>query len=234
MGSPHRDPPATIDWEAALEDTIGFWKDWADRAADTGSYDGVVRRSLMVLKALTYAPTGGVVAAPTTSLPEELGGSRNWDYRYCWLRDATFTLLALMNSGYFEEAGQWRDWLLRAVAGMPSQVQIMYGITGTRRLDELEVPWLKGYEGARPVRIGNSASSQLQLDIYGEIMDALHLARCGGLGGDETAWALQVNLLEHLECIWQDPDEGIWETRGPRQHFTYSKVMALGCIRSRD
>lgn len=225
-GVSYRDPPANIDWEAALEDTAGFWKDWAGRAKASGPYAGVVRRSLMVLKALTYAPTGGVVAAPTTSLPEELGGSRNWDYRYCWLRDAAFTLLALMDGGYFEEAGQWRDWLLRAVAGMPSQVQIMYGITGTRRLDELELPWLKGYEGARPVRIGNSAFSQLQLDIYGELMDVLHLARCGGLGGDDDAWALQVKLLEHLERIWQDPDEGIWEIRGPRQHFTYSKVMA--------
>lgn len=226
FGPSYRDPPAAVDWEAALEDTIAFWRDWAGRAEDGGPYTGAVRRSLMVLKALTYAPTGGVVAAPTTSLPEELGGSRNWDYRYCWLRDATFTLLALMNSGYFEEAGQWRDWLLRAVAGMPSQVQIMYGITGTRRLDELEVPWLQGYEAARPVRIGNSASSQFQLDIYGEIMDVLHLARCGGLGGDETAWALQVKLLEHLECIWQNPDQGIWEIRGPQQHFTFSKVMA--------
>lgn len=226
FGPSYRDSPAAVDWEAALEDTIAFWRDWTDRAEYSGPYAGAVRRSLMVLKALTYAPTGGVVAAPTTSLPEELSGSRNWDYRYCWLRDATFTLLALMNSGYFEEAGQWRDWLLRAVAGMPSQMQIMYGVTGTRRLDELEVPWLQGYEGARPVRIGNSASSQFQLDIYGEIMDVLHLARCGGLGGDETAWALQVKLLEHLECIWQNPDQGIWEIRGPQQHFTFSKVMA--------
>jgi len=226
FGASYRDPPAAIDWESALEDTIAFWREWAGRAEDSGPYAGVLRRSLMVLKALTYAPTGGVVAALTTSLPEELGGSRNWDYRYCWLRDATFTLLALMNSGYFEEAGRWRDWLLRAVAGSPSQMQIMYGITGTRRLDELEVPWLQGYEGARPVRIGNSASSQFQLDIYGEIMDVLHLARCGGLGGDETAWALQVKLLEHLEHIWQDPDQGIWEIRGPQQHFTFSKVMA--------
>lgn len=226
FGASYRDPPAAIDWESALEDTIAFWREWAGRAEDSGPYAGVLRRSLMILKALTYAPTGGVVAALTTSLPEELGGSRNWDYRYCWLRDATFTLLALMNSGYFEEAGRWRDWLLRAVAGSPSQMQIMYGITGTRRLDELEVPWLQGYEGARPVRIGNSASSQFQLDIYGEIMDVLHLARCGGLGGDETAWALQVKLLEHLEHIWQDPDQGIWEIRGPQQHFTFSKVMA--------
>lgn len=225
-GASYRDPPAPIDWQAALKDTISFWKDWSGRVEENGKYTSAVRRSLMVLKALTYAPTGGIVAAPTTSLPEELGGSRNWDYRYCWLRDATFTLLALMNSGYFDEAGQWRDWLLRAIAGAPSQMQIMYGITGTRRLDEWNVPWLKGYEGARPVRIGNAASSQLQLDIYGEIMDALHLARCGGLGGDKTAWALQVKLLEHLESIWQDPDEGIWEIRGPRQQFTFSKVMA--------
>lgn len=225
-GASYRDAPAKIDWQAAFKDTISFWKDWSGRIKEDGKYASAVRRSLMVLKALTYAPTGGIVAAPTTSLPEELSGERNWDYRYCWLRDATFTLLALMNSGYFDEAGRWRDWLLRAIAGTPSQLQIMYGITGTRRLDEWEVPWLKGYEGARPVRIGNAASSQLQLDIYGEIMDALHLARCGGLGGDETAWALQVKLLEHLESIWQDPDEGIWEIRGPRQQFTFSKVMA--------
>jgi GH15 family glucan-1,4-alpha-glucosidase len=225
-GVSYRDPPEAIDWQTALKNTISFWKDWSQRFPDDGPYAGEMRRSLMVLKALTYLPTGGIVAAPTTSLPEQLGGARNWDYRYCWLRDATFTLLALMNSGYFDEAGRWRDWLLRAIAGMPSQVQIMYGITGTRRLDEWEVPWLDGYEGAHPVRIGNAASNQLQLDIYGEIMDALHMARCGGLGGNETAWALQIKLLEHLETIWQDPDEGIWEIRGPKQHFTFSKVMA--------
>jgi GH15 family glucan-1,4-alpha-glucosidase len=225
-GPSYRELPRSIDWQDALQDTITFWKDWSGRFEDKGVYAGIVRRSLMVLKALTYEPTGGIVAAPTTSLPEELSGARNWDYRYCWLRDATFTLLALMNSGYFDEAGRWRDWLLRAVAGTPSQVQIMYGITGTRRLDEWEVPWLKGYEGTQPVRIGNAASTQLQLDIYGEVMDALHLARCSGLGGDESAWALQVKLLEHLETIWHEPDEGIWEMRGPRQHFTFSKVMA--------
>jgi GH15 family glucan-1,4-alpha-glucosidase len=225
-GASYRELPRSIDWQNALQDTIAFWKDWSGRFENEGVYARVVRRSLMVLKALTYKPTGGIVAAPTTSLPEELGGMRNWDYRYCWLRDATFTLLGLMNSGCFDEAGQWRDWLLRAVAGTPSQVQIMYGITGTRRLDEWEVPWLNGYEGAQPVRVGNAASKQLQLDIYGEVMDALHLARCGGLGGDESAWALQVKLLEHLETIWQQPDEGVWEIRGPRQHFTFSKVMA--------
>lgn len=184
-----------------------------------------MRRSLIVLKALTYAPTGGIVAAPTTSLPEQLCGPRNWDYRYCWLRDATFTLMALMNSGYFDEARRWRDWLLRAVAGSPSQMQILYGITGVRRVDEWEIPWLRGYEGARPVRIGNAAFKQLQLDIYGEIMDALHMARRGGLSVEKPAWALETKLLEHLESVWHQPDQGIWEVRGPPQHFTLSKVM---------
>jgi GH15 family glucan-1,4-alpha-glucosidase len=225
-GASYRDPPSAIDWQNALEQTSSFWHGWSRRCSVEGPYAHTVRRSLMVLKALTYAPTGGIVAAPTTSLPEQLHGSRNWDYRFCWLRDATFTLLALMNSGYFDEAARWRDWLLRAVAGAPSQVQIMYGITGTRRLDERDLPWLAGYEGAQPVRIGNAATGQLQLDIYGEIMDALHLARCSGLGGDERAWALQIKLLKHLADIWQNPDEGIWEVRGPRQHFTFSKVMA--------
>ena len=185
-----------------------------------------MQRSLITLKALTYRPTGGIVAAPTTSLPEQLGGSRNWDYRFCWLRDATLTLLALINAGYSAEAKDWRNWLLRAVAGSPAQMQIMYGLAGERRLTEWEVPWLPGYAGSRPVRIGNGAHGQLQLDVYGEVMDVLHQARRGGLAADEAGWALQQALLEHLETVWREPDEGIWEVRGGRRHFTYSKVMA--------
>ena len=178
------------------------------------------------MKALAYEPTGGIVAAPTTSLPEQLGGTRNWDYRYCWLRDATITLLAMMRGGYFDEARAWRSWLARVMAGAPEQLQIMYGIAGERRLPEFEVEWLPGYQGAKPVRIGNNAAGQLQLDVYGEVMNALHLARVGGLQADDTAWNVQCEMLEHLETIWQQPDEGIWETRGGRQHFTFSKVMA--------
>jgi GH15 family glucan-1,4-alpha-glucosidase len=183
-------------------------------------------RSLITLKALTYGPTGGIVAAPTTSLPERLGGVRNWDYRFCWLRDATLTLLALMDAGFYDEAHSWRDWLIRAVAGSPEQAQIMYGIAGERRLTELEVPWLPGYEGSAPVRIGNAACSQLQLDVFGEVMDALYQARCKGMDASESGWDLQRALLSHLERVWIEPDEGIWEMRGGRRHFTYSKVMA--------
>ena len=183
-------------------------------------------RSLITLKALTYQPTGGIVAAPTTSVPEELGGSRNWDYRFCWLRDSTFTLLALMNSGFYGEAKEWRAWLVRAMAGDPSQMQTMYGLAGERRLTEWEIPWLDGYEGAKPVRIGNAASEQLQLDIYGEMMDAGHQARVGNIATDESGWALQLELLKHLETIWDQPDRGIWEVRGDPRQFTYSKVMA--------
>ena len=183
-------------------------------------------RSLITLKALTYAPTGGMVAAPTTSLPEYIGGPRNWDYRFCWLRDATLTLLALMNAGYYDEARMWRDWLLRAAAGSPQQIQIMYGIRGERRLTEWEVPWLPGYEGSQPVRIGNAAHNQLQLDIFGEVMDALHQARQGGLGPKESRLGPAAGIPHHLEKIWPDRDEGIWEVRGGRQHFTYSKAMA--------
>jgi GH15 family glucan-1,4-alpha-glucosidase len=185
-----------------------------------------VRRSLITLKALTYEPTGGIAAAPTTSLPEQIGGPRNWDYRFCWLRDATLTLLAFMNGGYYDEERSWRDWLLRAAAGSPSQIQIMYGLAGEKRLAEWEVPWLSGYHGSKPVRIGNAAADQLQLDVFGEVMDAVYQARAGGLQYSAEAWGFQRALLSHLEKIWSSPDEGIWEVRGGRQHFTYSKVMA--------
>jgi GH15 family glucan-1,4-alpha-glucosidase len=178
------------------------------------------------LKALTFRPTGGIVAAATTSLPEQIGGSRNWDYRFCWVRDATLTLLALMGAGYYDEARRWRDWLLRAVAGSATQLQIMYGVTGERRLTEWEVPWLSGYEGSKPVRIGNAAHAQLQLDVYGELMDALYQARRGGLPENKRAWQIQCALLHHLKSVWTEPDERIWEVRGGRRHFTYSKVMA--------
>ncbi|WP_371422570.1 glycoside hydrolase family 15 protein [Tardiphaga sp.] len=222
----HGSIPQPIDPDQALADTETFWRDWTERCTYAGEWLDPVRRSLITLKALTYAPTGGVVAAPTTSLPEWIGGKRNWDYRYCWLRDATLTLLALMDSGYFDEARAWRDWLLRATAGNPSQIQIMYGIGGERRLPEWEVPWLPGYEGSLPVRIGNGAAGQLQLDVYGELMDALHQARCGGLTESKQGWMLQSALIEHLESIWSKPDEGIWEVRGGRRQFTHSKVMA--------
>ena len=225
-GPSHLPLPEPIDPLKALAETERFWRDWSGRVETAGEWSEPVNRSLITLKALTYRPTGGIVAAATTSLPERLGGSRNWDYRYCWLRDATFTLLALMNSGYYEEAEAWRAWLLRAVGGDPAQVQIMYGLTGEHRLTEWEVPWLCGFEGARPVRIGNAAAGQLQLDVYGEVMDALYQGRSGKIGRDEAAWALQRELLKHLETIWRQPDEGIWEVRGGRQQFTYSKVMA--------
>ena len=218
--------PKPPDPFAALDDTISWWQDWSGRCGYDGPWADAVMRSLITLKALTFAPTGGIVAAPTTSLPEEIGGVRNWDYRYCWLRDATFTLYALMIGGYTEEASQWRTWLLRAVAGDPSTLQIMYGMRGERRLPEMELPWLPGYEGSRPVRIGNLAVAQTQLDVYGEVMDALHLARRGGLAVDAEMWALQRHLVTHLETAWREPDEGIWEVRGPRRHFTHSKVMA--------
>ncbi|HEY7189803.1 MAG TPA: glycoside hydrolase family 15 protein [Vicinamibacterales bacterium] len=229
-GPSHLPPPDHIDPDAALNDTVTFWTEWASRNKSTGEWSDAVMRSLVTLKALTYAPTGGIVAAPTTSLPEHLGGVRNWDYRFCWLRDATLTLLALMNAGYFDEAGAWRDWLLRAAAGAPSQAQIMYGIAGERNLPEIELPWLPGYAESRPVRLGNAAHGQLQLDVFGEVMDALHQARGGGLQSRETDWAFQRALLDHLERVWHNADQGMWEVRGAPQHFTYSKVMAWVAI----
>jgi GH15 family glucan-1,4-alpha-glucosidase len=225
-GDSHLAPPPAIDPEASMDATEAFWTEWAARSESRGEFSDAVTRSLITLKALTYAPTGGIVAAPTTSVPEQLGGSRNWDYRFCWLRDATLTLLALMNAGYYDEACAWRDWLLRAAAGAPSQVQIMYGLAGERRLTEYDIPWLPGYAQSRPVRIGNAAHGQLQLDVFGEVMDALHQARRGGLHPREADWAFQRALLEHLERVWDLPDEGIWEVRGERRHFTHSKVMA--------
>jgi GH15 family glucan-1,4-alpha-glucosidase len=221
-------PPARIEPEEALKDTEEYWTEWAGKCCAAGRWSGLVRRSLITLKALTYRPTGAIIAAPTTSLPERIGGGRNWDYRFCWLRDATFTLLALMNGGYYEEADAWRNWLLRAVAGSPAQLQIMYGIGGERRIDELELPWLAGYEGSRPVRVGNAASGQLQLDVYGEVMDALHIARAHdlGVGPSDAGWPVQRTLLDHLATIWREADEGIWEVRNGRRQFTYSKVMA--------
>ena len=222
----HLHAPEPTDAQSALRRTQEFWEKWSTEHHGTGPYADCVTRSLITLKALTYMPTGGIVAAPTTSLPEQVAGPRNWDYRYCWLRDATLTLLSFMNAGYYDEARAWRDWLHRAAAGSPSQLQIMYGIAGERLLNEWEVPWLPGYGGAKPVRIGNAAAGQLQLDVFGEVMDTLHQGRLGGLSYLEAGWDFQRALLAHLETVWQSPDEGIWEVRGGRQHFTYSKVMA--------
>ena len=223
----HLPLPEKVDADKQLSKTEGFWTEWACKNKIVGGpWDEAVCRSLITLKALTYEPTAGMCAAPTTSLPECIGGARNWDYRFCWLRDATLTLLALMNAGYYDEAQRWRDWLLRAAAGSPWQIQIMYGLRGERRLTEWEVPWLPGYENSAPVRVGNAAHNQLQLDIFGEVMDALHQARVGGLGGYEAGWDLQRELLVHLERIWPERDNGIWEVRGGREHFTYSKAMA--------
>jgi GH15 family glucan-1,4-alpha-glucosidase len=225
-GPSHLPPPDAIDAEESLRSCEAFWTEWAARSQSEGEWTEAVTRSLITLKALTYAPTGGIVAAPTTSLPEQIGGTRNWDYRFCWLRDATLTLLALMNAGYHDEAQSWRDWLLRAAAGSPSQLQMMYGLAGERRLTEFEIPWLPGYERSSPVRIGNAAHEQLQLDVFGEMSDALHHARRAGLQTRAPDWAFQRAVLEHVEQIWTAPDEGIWETRGGPRHFTYSKVMA--------
>jgi len=222
----HTSSPPAFDVNQALEDTESWWREWSSRCTYEGPWREQVLRSLLTLKALTFAPTGGIVAAPTTSLPESLGGVRNWDYRFCWLRDATYTLYALMIGGYSEEAAAWRNWLLRAVAGDPSSLHIMYGMRGERRLPEFELPWLAGYEDSRPVRVGNAAVTQRQLDVYGEVMDALHLARRADLETDADAWALQRALIAHLEQTWREPDEGIWEVRGPRRQFTHSKVMA--------
>jgi GH15 family glucan-1,4-alpha-glucosidase len=222
----HHRPPERVDAEQALADTESFWREWVTDCTHVGRFREPLVRSLITLKALTYGPTGGIVAAPTTSLPEALGGVRNWDYRYCWLRDATLTLLALVRAGYEDEARAWRNWLLRAIAGLPDQLQIMYGLGGERRLPELELTWLPGYEGSRPVRTGNAASNQLQLDVYGEVADALYHARVAGLPASAEAWSLNRKLLEWLEDGWRQPDEGIWEVRGPRRHFTHSKVMA--------
>ena len=222
----HRPPPACPDAVATRGETVRWWRDWSGRCLDGGPWHEAVRRSLITLKALTYAPTGGIVAAPTTSLPECLGGARNWDYRFCWLRDATYTLYALLSAGYTDEACQWREWLLRAVAGKPEQISIMYGLAGERRLTELELDWLPGYEGSRPVRIGNAAHAQFQLDVFGEVVDAMHLARRGGVPPDENSWRVIGTLMRHLEEAWREPDRGIWEMRGPKRHFTHSKVMA--------
>jgi GH15 family glucan-1,4-alpha-glucosidase len=222
----HLPIPNPVDATGALAETETYWREWAAKCRPAGRWSNAVRRSMITLKALTYEPTGGIVAAPTTSLPERIGGVRNWDYRYCWLRDATLTLLGAMHAGYYEEAQAWREWLLRAVAGSPEQLQIMYGIGGERRLTEWTASWLPGYENSAPVRIGNAAHSQLQLDVFGEIMDTYHQARRGGLTSNESGWAIQLAFADHLKKVWREPDHGIWEMRGPPQHFTYSKVMA--------
>jgi GH15 family glucan-1,4-alpha-glucosidase len=222
----HERPGPTIDAVRAVADTERWWEAWVAPCTYEGEWRDAVVRSLVVLKALTYAPTGGIVAAATTSLPEQLGGVRNWDYRFCWLRDATFTLYALMSAGFEAEARAWRDWLVRAIAGSPADMQIMYGCAGERRLPETEIDWLPGYEGARPVRVGNAAVDQFQLDVFGEVMDALHQARRIGVPPDQVSWVLQRELMEFLESRWDEPDEGIWEVRGPRRHFTHSKTMA--------
>src|SRR5215472_9450956 len=220
---PRRQP---VDAEQALQRVEAFWQRWSSRCAPAGPWTEAVKGSLVTLKGLTYSATGGIVAAPTTSLPEQIGGTRNWDYRYCWLRDAAFTLLALMHAGFYDEARAWRDWLLRAVAGSPDQLQIMYGLGGERRLAEWEVPWLSGYEGSRPVRVGNAAVEQTQLDVYGEILDALYHAHLHGLPTVDRTVAIGRAILDHLARVWRRLDEGIWEVRGPPQHFTHSKVMA--------
>jgi GH15 family glucan-1,4-alpha-glucosidase len=222
----HLGSPPELDPAAALGETKGFWADWVAKCSYRGRYREAVIRSLITLKALTYAPTGGIVAAPTTSLPEDLGGVRNWDYRYCWLRDATITLEALLRTGYTDEANDWREWLGRAIAGDPSDVQIMYGVAGERRLDEWQADWLPGYENSAPVRIGNAAVGQRQLDVYGEVIDAITLGRQAGLKFDAHTWSLVRALLKFLEHNWEQPDEGIWEVRGPRRHFVHSKIMA--------
>ena len=222
----HEPRPEPIDPQHAVEAAIAFWQEWTSHCTYEGEWRDAVVRSLITLKALTYAPTGGLVAAATTSLPEHIGGQRNWDYRYCWLRDATFTLAALLQCGYTDEAKAWRQWLIRAVAGKGSELHIMYGLAGERRLPELELPWLSGYENSQPVRIGNAAHDQFQLDVFGEVLGCLHLARHYGLHDELNDWRIEKELVERLEEVWQEPDEGIWEVRGPKRHFTHSKLMA--------
>jgi len=222
----HEPRPLPIDPDAAIDGTEHAWRAWCGHCAYDGRWYDAVIRSLLTLKALTYAPTGGMVAAPTTSLPESIGSTRNWDYRFCWPRDATFTLYALLLAGYRDEAQAWRQWLLRAAAGRPQDLQTVYGVAGERQLTEFELPWLSGYEGSRPVRIGNAAAGQTQLDVYGEVIDALQLARVAGLTADENAWRVERVLVDFLETHWEQPDNGIWEVRGDRRHFTHSKVMA--------
>jgi GH15 family glucan-1,4-alpha-glucosidase len=222
----HREPPAVRDAVALLKKVEEAWQGWSARNTYEGPWRDVVERSLVTLKLLTYRPTGGIVAAPTTSLPEAIGGVRNWDYRFCWIRDATLSLYALLTSGYHDEAIAWREWLLRAAAGSPQDLQIMYGLHGEQRLVESALDWLPGFAGSRPVRIGNAAYAQLQLDVYGELIAALHAARRFGIGESDAAWALQLVVIDHLERIWREPDEGIWEVRGPRRHFVHSKLMA--------
>ncbi|WP_371614560.1 glycoside hydrolase family 15 protein [Streptomyces sp. NBC_00454] len=222
----HEDRPEPLDPYGALEQSVADWRDWSSQCRYEGPYREAVIRSLITLKALTYAPTGGIAAAATTSLPEELGGVRNWDYRYCWLRDSTLALGSLLATGFLEEARAWRAWLLRAIAGDPADLQIMYGIAGERRIPESELPWLKGYAASAPVRVGNAAVDQLQLDVYGEVLDSLYLARSNGLPAEHHSWRIQLSLLDFLADNWHRPDEGLWEVRGPRRHFTHSKVMA--------
>ncbi len=222
----HQTPPREVHAEHALTETESYWHEWSKNCRVHGPWREAVVRSLITLKGLTYGPTGGIVAAATTSLPEEIGGVRNWDYRFCWLRDATFTLLALMDAGYLEEAKAWREWLLRAVAGSPAQMQIMYGVCGERRLTEFELPWLEGYQGSKPVRVGNAASEQFQLDVYGEVLDSMYRAARAGIKSTEADWRLQQALMRSLETRWELPDYGIWEIRGQPQHFTHSKMMA--------
>ena len=222
----NKDVPEPLDTETALQKTEQQWRAWSAKAKSVDPWNDAILRSLITLKALTFSPTGAIVAAPTTSLPEKIGGARNWDYRYCWIRDSTLTLYAMLNSGYHEEAKAWRQWLLRAAAGEPSKLQIMYGLRGERRLTEMEVPWLTGYEGSQPVRLGNGAHNQVQLDVYGELMDTLHVARKFDLENDEESWQLQKAFIAFVEKSWRQPDSGIWEVRGPPQQFTYSKIMA--------
>jgi GH15 family glucan-1,4-alpha-glucosidase len=222
----HDEPPRAIHPDHALQQTEDYWTSWSKRCCEQGPWRDAVMRSLITLKGLTYAPTGGIVAAATTSLPEEIGGVRNWDYRYCWLRDAAFTLYAFMNAGYLDEARAWRKWLLRAIAGSAAQMQIMYGVHGERRLNEYEIGWLPGYENSGPVRVGNAASNQFQLDVYGEVMAAMYVAHRAGIATSEPDWRMQVGLMDFLESKWEEPDEGIWEVRGGPQQFTHSKIMA--------